>query len=185
MTGERDQNPCGLSLLELLAEDFETHGYMLASPGFIAVATHRLGNARMRIERRALRRPLSLGYKVAHTLVNWVWGIDLPYTVKLGRRVRIWHHGGIVISARSIGNDCDIRHNVTLGVVRKSETAIPTISDDVDLGVGCCVLGGVTVGHGARVGANAVVLSDVPEGATSAGVPATDQVPRRMRRGVA
>lgn len=172
MTGERNQNPAELGLLELLWEDLITYDMGLVSPGFIATALHRLGNARMDVQPRALRLPLSLGYRMAHTLANWTWGIDLPYTTRLGRRVRIWHHGAIVLSAREIGDDVNIRHCTTLGVARTGDSGLPAIGDGVDLGVGCCVLGDVTVGSGARVGAGAVVLSDVPAGATAVGVPA-------------
>jgi serine O-acetyltransferase len=110
---------------------------------------------------------------VASTWVNWLWGIDLGYTVKLGRRVRIWHHGGMVLSARSIGDDVHIRHNTTMGIARRSEVAKrPTIESGVDIGVGACILGDVTVGHDSVIGANAVVVTSFPPHSKIAGVPA-------------
>jgi serine O-acetyltransferase len=171
--GTTNENPRDIGLLELLAEDFRTHNRKLSEAGFWAVALHRLGNARMDVRPRWLRAPLSAGYNAAFVVTDWLLGIELPYTVRLGRRVRIWHHGGIVISARSIGNDVHIRHNTTLGVVRRDELgAVPIIGDRVDIGVGACILGPVTVGDGAAVGASSVVLHDVPPGATAVGVPA-------------
>lgn len=185
MTGELDQNPPGRDLLQLWLEDYRAHGSSLLSPGFIAVAVHRFGNTRMRVKSRALRRPLSAGYKLAHTLVNWVWGIDLPYTVKLGRRVRIWHHGGIVISAKAIGDDCQIRQGCTLGVAHTGDPAeqVPELGCGVDLGVHSCVLGPVVVGDNVVVGAGAVVVQDLHGAQTVVGVPAKPVDARPIRVG--
>jgi len=171
--GASNENPSDIGLLELIAEDFRTHNRNFAEAGFWAVALHRLGNARMGVRPRWLRAPLSATYNVAYVMTDWVLGIELPYTVRLGRRVRIWHHGGIVISARAIGDDVHIRHNVTMGIARRSELgALPTIGDRVDIGAGACILGAVTVGEGAVIGASSVVVHDVPAGATAVGAPA-------------
>ncbi len=106
-------------------------------------------------------------------LVDILTGISLPYTVRVGRRVRIWHHGGIVLHARSIGDDTHIRQNTTMGIaVTRRLTDIPTIGARVDIGCGACILGNVHVGDDAKIGANAVVLADVPAGATAVGIPA-------------
>jgi N-acetylglucosaminyl-diphospho-decaprenol L-rhamnosyltransferase len=180
--GPRNQNPAGVHLLELLAEDFRTHDRDVLEPGFWAVALHRLGNARMGVRSKLLRAPLSAAYQVAFTGVSWLWGIDLSYDVKLGRRVRIWHHGGILLNARSIGDDVHIRHNTTLGIARRDHDAErPIIGNGVDLGVGSCVLGAVTVGDGAVIGANSVVVSDVAPHATAVGAPARPVQPRTTR----
>lgn len=171
--GDANQNPEDIGLLELIAEDFRTHDRSLTEPGFWAVAAHRLGNARMDVEPKVLRAPLSVAYKALATGINWAWGIDLCYTVKLGRRVRIWHHGGIVIGARSIGDDVHIRHNTTLGLASRDETTKkPIIGDRVDIGAGACVLGAVTVADDCVIGANSVVIKDLPKGAVAFGVPA-------------
>jgi serine acetyltransferase/GT2 family glycosyltransferase len=172
-SGTHNQNPRDIGLLALIAEDFRTHDSNAFVPGFWAVALHRLGNARMDVRPRLLRAPFSLGYRLAFTGVNWLWGIDLSYAVKLGRRVRIWHHGGIVLSAFSIGDDVHIRHNTTFGVVRRNEDdKKPRIGDRCDIGVGACVLGDVTVGDDCMIGANSVVLRDLPAGSTAVGAPA-------------
>jgi serine O-acetyltransferase len=171
--GSRDENPPGISLGALLREDFATHGRKWLEPGFWAVAVHRFGNWRMRIRPRVLRAPFSLLYRFLFTAVDWQWGIHLPYTVKLGRRVRIWYHGGIVIGAHSIGDDVHLRQNTTMGILtREDETSKPTIEDRVDVGAGACILGAVTVGHDAVIGANSVVVKDVAPHATVFGVPA-------------
>ena len=122
-----------------------------------------MANWRMSIRPKLLRAPVSMGVKVLTWVVELIGGIHLPYTVKLGRRVRIWHHGGIVLHARSIGDDVHIRHCTTFGIANRDQLrAIPIIEDRVDIGCGACILGNVTVGHDSLIGANAVVISDIP-----------------------
>ena len=95
------------------------------------------------------------------TAVDWVWGIHLPRSVQVGRRVRIWHNGCMVLSARAIGNDVHIRHDTTFGPAPRLRATrharapleeLPVIEDRADIGSGVCVLGAVTVGHDAMVG---------------------------------
>ena len=173
MRGERNQNPPGIGLCALLREDRLTNGGCWLEQGFWAVAVHRFGNWRMGVRPRVLRLPFSLLYQFLEKWVEWTCGITLPYTVKLGRRVRIWHHGGMVLNARSIGDDVHIRQNTTFGVARRDRLyELPTIEDRVDIGCGAVLLGNITVGHDSVIGANAVVLKDVPPLSVAAGVPA-------------
>jgi serine O-acetyltransferase len=162
-------------LPELLAEDFATYEYSWLEPGLWAVVVHRVG-ARANRSAGLRRRSLLAAHRLASTAVDWVWGIHLPRTLHLGRRVRIWHFGSLVLNARSIGNDVHFRHDTTLGPVRSADRnrpeALPVIEDRVEIGSGACIVGGITVGRGAHVGANAVVLEPVPAGATVFGVPA-------------
>jgi serine O-acetyltransferase len=171
--GERNCNPPEIGLLPLLAEDYRTHDRNPLSPGFWVIAVHRLGNARMAVKPKLLRAPLSAAYHLAYTGVTWLWGIELGYTVKLGRRVRIWHQGGMVLGARAIGDDVHIRQNTTLGLANPRETdKRPIIGDRVDMGAGACVLGAVTVGSDSVIGANSVVTRDLAPGSSVLGVPA-------------
>lgn len=164
-----------LSLRELLAEDLQTHGHDLTSPGFWALFSHRLGTRGASLSRPAMRNLAARLHTVLATTVNWTWGIRIPLDTRVGRRVRIWHFGSLLLNARSIGDDVHLRHDTTLDSVRRSEArnrdALPVIEDDVDIGSGACIMGAVTVGRGARVGANTVVLESVPRGATVFGVP--------------
>jgi serine O-acetyltransferase len=103
-----------------------------------------------------------------------IYGVELPYTVELGRRVVIEHQGGIVIHGWcKIGDDCIIRQNCTLGIrtLDKLRDA-PVLAERVNVGAGAVLLGAINIGAGAQIGANAVVLQDVPAGALAVGVPA-------------
>lgn len=171
--GDRNLNPPGLGLWALWREDLRIHDGNVFEQGFWAVAVHRFGNWRMGVRLKALRAPLTLLYRFLVKWVEWTCGISLPYTVQLGRRVRIWHHGGMILHARAIGDDSQVRQNTTFGLARvERPLEIPTIGSRVDVGCGACVLGAVHVGDDSRIGANAVVLVDVPAGATAVGVPA-------------
>jgi serine O-acetyltransferase len=175
-----DGNPPGISFLELLREDLRTHGGTIFEQGFWAVAVHRFGNWQASFRWKVVRAPLRLLYRVMFLFVECAAGISLPSTIRLGRRVRIWHHSGIILLARSIGNDVQIRQNTTMGIASVARhLEVPTIGDRVDIGCGACILGGVTVGDDSKIGANAVVLIDVPAGSTAVGVPA--RIVRRQR----
>jgi serine O-acetyltransferase len=161
-------------LWQLIREDWESHGRDWTKPGFRAVAFHRFGVWRMRLRPKILRAPFSVLYRMLYRKARNHYGIELPYTVELGRRVVIEHAGAIVIHGASrIGDDCILRQGVTLGM-RSVErpTEAPELGARVDVGAGAKILGAVRIGDRARIGANAVVLQDVPAGASAVGVPA-------------
>jgi serine O-acetyltransferase len=103
-----------------------------------------------------------------------LFAVVLPPGVAVGKDVRFAYSGlGTVVHARArIGNGVKIAQNVTIGG-RSGHHEVPVIEDDVEIGVGASVLGPVVIGRGARVGAGAVVLKNVPAGAIATGVPAT------------
>lgn len=172
--GNRNENPSGIGFWALVREDFQTHESDLLSQGFWAIFAHRFGNWRMGIKPRAVRWPFSFCYRAMHQVVLWGCGISLDYTVVVGRRVRIWHHGGMVLGARSIGDDVHIRHNTTFGLAQRGAhwTQKPAIGDRVDIGTGAVIVGPISVGADAVIGANAVVLHDVPPNHRAVGIPA-------------
>ena len=163
-----------LSLVAQIVEDWKAHGRDWTKPGFQAVAIHRFGNWRMGVRSKPLRAPFSLVYRALYRGVRNFYGIELPYSTQVGRRVVIEHQGGIVIHGDAIiGDDCSLRHNVTLGnrnVDRPFDA--PRLGVGVNVGAGAKILGGVAIGDGAQIGANAVVCTDVPTGALAVGVPA-------------
>ena len=163
-----------LGLWQQIKEDWVAHGRDWTKPGFRAVAVQRFGVWRMTLEPKLLRAPFSILYRALYRKVRNVYGIDLPYTVKLGRRVIIEHQGAIVIHGNCcIGDDSIIRQGVTLGnryLERPLEA--PSLGERVNVGAGAKILGNVTIGDDANIGANAVVLSDIPSGQTAVGIPA-------------
>lgn len=162
--GSFNQNPPGMSLLALIREDYQTHERHLLSQGFLAIAVHRFGNWRMGIDSKLLRIPFSILYRILYKLVEVLCGISLNYTVRVGRRVRIWHQGGMTLGALEIGNDVHIRQNTTFGVKRRGDPRWmkPIIGDRCDIGAGAVIVGPITVGHDSTIGANVVLAKDVP-----------------------
>lgn len=113
--------------------------------------------------------------RLLYALNRVLFSVALPPSVQVGRGVLFGYSGlGIVVHARCvIGNRVKISQNVTLGG-RSGHLAVPVIEDDVEIGAGACVLGPIRVGAGAKIGANAVVLRDVPAGAVMVGIPALE-----------
>lgn len=161
-------------LWELIREDYEAHGRDATRPGFQAVAVYRFGVWRMSVEPKVLRAPFSVLYRALYRSVRNLYGIELPYSATVGRRVIFEHQHGIVVHGQTvIGDDCIIRQGVTLGIRNMDRlTEAPVLGRGVNVGAGAKVIGAVKVGDGAAIGANAVVLKDVPAGALAIGVPA-------------
>ena len=102
-------------------------------------------------------------------------GIEIHPGAIIGRNVFIDHGMGVVIGETAVvGNNVTIFHGTTLGGIdgAKGEKRHPSVEDDVLIGAGAKVLGDITIGRGAKIGANAIVLNDVPPYATAVGVPA-------------
>lgn len=163
-----------LGFWQQLKEDWIAHGRDWTKPGFRAVAIQRFGVWRMTLEPIILRAPFSILYRALFRKVRNTYGIELPYTVQLGRRVVIEHQSGIVIHGEcSIGDDCIIRQGVTMGnryLDRPFDA--PKLGNRVNVGAGAKIFGNVTIGDDANIGANAVVLSNIPPGKTAVGIPA-------------
>ncbi len=169
--GEREQP---LRLLSIVGEDWRANGRDWTRPGFRALAVHRFGVWRMGIRWRVVRAPFSLLYRMLYRRVRNHYGIELPYSVSVGRRVVIEHQGAIVVHGDAvIGDACTIRQGVTLGNRSRAHPLdAPTLGVGVDVGAGAKLLGAIQVGDHAVIGANAVVLSDVPADHLAVGVPA-------------
>lgn len=97
-------------------------------------------------------------------------GLEIEPGADIGGGLYIAHPIGSVIFPKRIGKNCTIIHSVTFGM--RNEWAFPEIGDNVFIGAGARVLGGIHLGDNATIGANAVVLHDVPAGATAVGIPA-------------
>jgi len=163
-----------MGLFAQVVEDWRTNGRDWTRPGFQALAVHRFGNWRMRVKPKLMRAPLSVAYRALFRSVRNVYGIELPYSAHIGRRVVIEHQGSIVVHGNAVvGDECILRQNVTLGNRTMDQPwDAPILGPRVNVGAGAKILGAVTIGEGAQVGANAVVHVDVPAGAVAVGVPA-------------
>ncbi len=163
-----------LGLWQQIKEDWIVHGRDWTKPGFRAVAVQRFGVWRMKIEPKLLRASFSLLYRALYYKIRNNYGIDLPYTVQLGRRVIIEHQSCIIIHGYStIGDDCVIRQGVTIGNrYLENPFDTPKLGARVNVGAGAKILGKVTIGDDVNIGANAVVLVDIPAGQTAVGIPA-------------
>lgn len=161
-------------MMNQIKSDWIAHGRTVYRAGFRAILVYRFGNWRMKIKSKLIRAPFSLIYRFMERHVRFKYGIELPYTVKLGERVVFEHQHGIVIHGNCvIGDDCIIRQGVTLGnrYMDKPYDA-PVLGSGVSIGAGAKILGAVNIGDHAIIGANAVVLHDVPAGKTVVGIPA-------------
>ena len=136
-------------------------------PGFHALLIHRLAHWLWGIKLRWLAR------FVSH-VSRFLTGIEIHPGAKVGRRVFIDHGMGVVIGETAeLGDDCTLYHGVTLGGTSWNKgKRHPTLRQGVVIGAGAKVLGPVVVGEGAKIGSNAVVVKDVPPGATALGIPA-------------
>jgi len=151
-----ERDPAARSALEVI----------LCYPGLWALWAHRIAN-----------RLWHLGLKLpARVLAQWarvLTGIDIHPAATIGPRLFIDHGTGVVIGETAeIGADVTLYHGVTLGGTSLSKgKRHPTLGDRVVVGAGAKVLGGITVGEGSRIGANSVVVKDVPADVVVVGVP--------------
>ena len=156
---------------------------VLCYPGFHALMFHRLAHA-------AWRRKWRLFGRLVSQLGRFMTGIEIHPGAVIGKRFFIDHGMGVVIGETSvIGDDVTLYHGVTLGGVapsvdsesQRDQKRHPTLENGVIVGSGAQVLGPITVCDGARVGANSVVVKDVPAGVTVTGIPARVVMPKDKR----
>lgn len=160
----RHGDPAARTLLEVA----------LGYPGVHAIWVYRA--AHLMWQNPLLRLPARLLSQATRGLT----GVEIHPGAKLGRRLFIDHGMGVVIGETAeVGDDVVLFHGSTLGgTSMRHGKRHPTIGNGVMVGAGAKILGPVYVGDGARVGANAVVVHDVPPGAVAVGVPATVRFPR-------
>jgi serine O-acetyltransferase len=152
----------------------------LTYPGFHALLAHRLSHALYKAGWRVLARVVSQA-------ARWITGIEIHPGATIGRRLFIDHGMGTVIGETAeIGDDVTMYQDITLGGTspsvnsdaQRNKKRHPTLCDRVIVGAGAQILGAITVGAGAKIGANAVVVGDVPPGALMVGIPAKIAAPR-------
>jgi serine O-acetyltransferase len=155
----------------------------LLYPGFHAVICYRIAHTLWDYGFRFLGRLFS-------QLGRWLTGIEIHPGALIGKRLVIDHGSGVVIGETTeIGDDVTLYHDVTLGGVAPSVESAnqvgqkrhPTLCNGVIVGSGAQILGPITIGSEARVGANAVVTQDVPAGVTAVGIPARVVMPKEKK----
>ena len=168
----------GIDMLDRIREDIRTvfaedpaartlWEVLCCYPGLHAIWLHRVAHLLWR------HKLLFLGRLVSH-FGRWLTGVEIHPGARIGRRFFIDHGMGVVIGETAeIGDDVTIYHGVTLGGTSwKEGKRHPTLGNGVVVGAGAKILGPIHIGDGAKIGSNAVVVKDVPMGATAAGVPA-------------
>jgi len=146
----------------------------LLSLGFWALQVYRLGHLRYRFQSKLIRIPLGVVHLILAKLAEILSGITIGVSAKIGRRLVIEHSGGIVVHGNAeLGDDCIIRQGVTIGNRRLDDPfGAPVLGNRVNVGAGAKILGRIVIGDDAEIGANAVVICDVPAGAIRVGIPA-------------
>lgn len=135
-------------------------------PGFHAIFFHRIAHFLYRKKLYFLARLIS-------QISRHITGIEIHPGAKIGRKLFIDHGMGIVIGeTATIGNNCTIYHNSTLGGTGKDKyKRHPDLGDNVMVGSGAKVLGPIKIGSNVKIGANSVVLKDIPDNVTVVGIP--------------
>jgi serine O-acetyltransferase len=160
-------------MFDHLCEDWRNYDGDLTRQGLWVMMVYRFGRWRYSIGPRALRLPCSILYKALKLLMQILTGIDLPCEATVGKRFTIDHFGGIIISGDAVfGDDVTVRNGVTVGLRRTGVRGAPIIGSRVDIGAGAKVLGHIRIGDDVVIGANAVVLTDVPAHTIAVGIPA-------------
>lgn len=162
------------SLPAMWREDFNNHYHSLVHPGLHALWVHRLGHWG-RFQPDPLRRVVKLVHRLVNRLlIQNVYGAEIDDDAVIGRNVLLAHQQGVQIPSYSVvGDDCVIRHNVTLGLAdTDSRTNVPQVGQRVHLGTGASLLGKIRVGDDAKIGPHALVMKDVAAGSTAFSPPA-------------
>ncbi|HTY56391.1 MAG TPA: serine acetyltransferase [Candidatus Binataceae bacterium] len=170
-----------IKVFDNLREDWVTHERDLWRQGIWVMAVYRFGRWRYEFRSPVIRKPLSLAYKVLRTLSQMLTGIELPCETTVGKRFKIEHFGSVIISGDAVfGDDVIVRNGVTIGLRHTGVPGAPVIGNRVDIGAGAKILGPIKIGDDVAIGANAVVISDVPADSIAVGIPAR-MLPRKTK----
>ncbi len=161
-------------MFEHIRADLTAYKGNWGAQGFWVMLVYRFGRWRYQVKSALLRKVFSIIYKILFKLIQIITGIELPAEVNIGKNFIIDHFGGIVISGyASFGDDCRIRNGVVVGLKNINQPIAPIIGNRVDIGAGAKLLGAIKIGDDVIIGANAVVICDVPNNSIAVGVPAT------------
>jgi len=179
---------CVQDLMNQILEDWSVNSRDWTMPGFRALAVHRVGTWLSNRRGSVLKSGLLALYRVMYRYVRNHYGVEIPLTTTIGRRLLLVHQHGIVFHWKSvIGDDCLIRHNATIGAGYGGQKTLhkgPRLGHRVEVGPGAVIFAGVKIGDDAVIGPNAGVMSDVPAGArVFAEAPRLIRLPNQQREG--
>lgn len=155
-------------------EDLRSYREGVLAQGFWALQIYRFGHARFKYKSKLIRWPWGLLHHILSKLSEIIFGIYIGPKANIGRRLVIEHFGAIVVHGEAeIGDDCVIRQGVTIGNRNLDKPLdAPKLGSRVNVGAGAKILGKIVIGDDVDIGANAVVIRDVPAFHIAVGVPA-------------
>ncbi len=160
-------------MFDNIRADLRSHDGQWSSQGFWVLVIYRFGRWRYTVRPVIVRKIFSALYRILYKFIQIVTSIELPCEVEIGSNFIIDHFGGIIISGYTkFGDNCRIRSGVVIGLKNIERPCAPAIGNNVDIGAGAKLLGPIKIGNDVIVGANAVVISDVPDNTLVVGIPA-------------
>ncbi|MCM2403914.1 serine O-acetyltransferase [Rhizobium sp. S153] len=160
--------------MKVIISDYKRYRYPIVSQGFWAGAIHRYGTFSRNTRFLPVRFPAKMLHFFLMKVSEMFLGVYIGPNARIGKAFLIEHTGCIVINSEArIGDYARIRHGVTIGnKIAEKPKDVPTIGDYIDIGAGAKILGAITIGNNVTIGANAVVLRNVPDNSIAVGVPA-------------
>lgn len=156
-----------------LADNFFRKAWLLlASANIHIVLTYRFGNFihKSPLILKVILFPL---YRLLNFVFSSKKGVEIPYACKIGEGFRLVHPFDIVITPQAvIGRNVVVFNNVTIGVNHFDRSGYPVVGDNVIIYTGAKIIGNVKIGHDCIIGANAVVVQDIPDHSVAGGIPA-------------
>lgn len=153
-----------LSIERARHRGWRAHAEAVLQFGFLAIAVYRFGRWSRTVRPRVLSLPFKLGYRLLEAGVRILFGIEISADSNIGPGFYIGHSGGIVVHG-DLGAQCSIGQGVTIGSKGAGRSdGYPRLGQRVYLGAGAMVIGAVRVGDDVVVGANTVVVQDIPAG---------------------
>lgn len=147
--------------------------YLFFEQGIWAIAVYRFGRWVRRVRIPIISHILKLIAFILFKIMEIVTGVSLPVSAQIGKGLYVGHFGTIILHSNvKMGKNCSIGPGVIIGTKGQGNQGTPVIGNDVYFGTGSKILGPVLIGDHVKVGANTVVIKDVPVGATVVGVPA-------------
>ncbi len=147
--------------------------YILFEQGLWAIVIYRFGRWANAVRVPLIGLILRIFAFLLFKLTEIVTAVSLPASVPIGKGFYVGHYGPVILHSRArIGENCSVGPGVVLGTKGRGDQGAPRLGNNVYIGVGAKVLGGITIGNNVIIGANSVVVRDIPDGATGVGIPA-------------